>query len=251
MREMVQFGTNFDLFIPLIPVIGRADKTLVRHAEVVIMKQTALFLIGLSILGFNARAQEAIDEFELETETAFFEAQNAEQQLRDSKDLLLKEQLETKAAQERAKAVSQQASETKARVQAERINLEKQRVNLAKQKVQYQRNIQKKIAEIKRRNSELQKDRTSLAALAKEVRDLKRRNQSYQLQINAQKRSERQLKQYMAEGHRLKKIQKRSLAKREKVLRDLGQKSASSLGRQPASISRNDSLNVTLHPKRR
>lgn len=209
------------------------------------MMRAAFFISWTLLFGTNGWGDQ-VDEFELETETSFFEAQNAEGQLDVSKDLLLKEQLETNAAERRAEEVSARAQEMKKKIQAEREKVERQRAVLAKQKAKYQKEIQVKEAEIKKRDLELQQDRATLAALAKEVRDLKRKNLRYQERINAQKRSNQQIKQYMAEGKKQKKSQQEYLVKRQNILQSLGRKSESSPRRQPSSVGEAENVNVTL-----
>lgn len=213
------------------------------------MRRASLVLAGVALFGMSSWA-DVVDEFELETETSFFEAQNEESQLDASKDLLLKEQLETNEVRARAEEVRERSQEIRKKIQAEREQVEKQRAVLSKQKAQYQKEIQSKEAEVRKRDRELQKERAALAALAKEVRDLKRKNQNYQERINAQKRSNEQLKRYAADGKRQKKQQQEFLVKRQNILQSLGQK-RTSLQRQPASVGSAEEVNVTLVRQRK
>lgn len=223
------------IFFTVNSILRLADRLVKRGVDMritIIMTWVLLVLIP----GGLAWAQEEIDQLELETETSFFEAQNAQRQLEQSKDQLLKEQLETRAAQEKSEAIVKKSKETRERVETERVKIEKQRSALLKERTKYNDLTEKKSKEIRKIEAQYELEKSTLDKLAKEVRELKAQNRSYDEKIEKYKRAIAESKRQNAKGQRIKANQERNLAKRKKIFDSLGNKSASSVGnRLPAS----------------
>jgi len=192
-----------------------------------------------------------MDEYDLETETSFFEAQNAERQMVASKDDLFKDQLETEQAKAKAEKMAQMAKEAFKKTQAERLAIEKKRVALSKERRAHEKSLKKNSQKLAQLNSEIVKDRKSLAQLTAEVRQLKAKNQAYLAQIQKAKEAKARIKSYAVKGEVYKAQHQRNLARRKKVLNQrLAEKAAADLGRRPASLRASSSdMNVTLRPK--
>lgn len=201
-----------------------------------IAKMMTWILIALGSGGLSWAQEEEIDQFELETETSFFEAQNAQRQLEQSKDQLVKEQLETRAAKEKSEAMVKQAKETRHRVDKERVEIEKQRSVLLKERTKYNELTDKKSKEVKKIEAQYELEKATLNKLAQEVRSLKAQNRSYSQKIENYKRAIAEAKRQNIKGNKIKANQERNLAKRKKIFDSLGNKSSSSVGnRLPAS----------------
>lgn len=201
-----------------------------------IAKMMTWILIALGFGGLSWAQEEEIDQFELETETSFFEAQNAQRQLEQSKDQLVKEQLETRAAKEKSEAMVKQAKETRHRVDKERVEIEKQRSVLLKERTKYNELTDKKSKEVKKIEAQYELEKATLNKLAQEVRSLKAQNRSYSQKIENYKRAIAEAKRQNIKGNKIKANQERNLAKRKKIFDSLGNKSSSSVGnRLPAS----------------
>lgn len=209
-------------------------------------------VIGLLCMFFAAAvsAQEAIDDFELDTETSFFEAQNAQRQLRDSKDRQVKEQEETRQAQERSVEITKKAEDTRKRAETERVEIEKNRMALEKERADYNKKIKEKSAEIQKLNREVAKEQRALEALRKEVKGLKAQTAAQQRKIEEIALSRRDIRARTERGREIRVSQKRLLDKNSRILNTTAQKENLKVkGRAPASVKGPD-MNVTLKPNK-
>jgi hypothetical protein len=195
--------------------------------------------------------QDEIEQFDLETETSFFEAQNAQTQLKETKNKLTEEQLDTRQAQEKAEAMKARASEVRAQTQKERAEIEKQRTALKKDQANYKSEIQLQAKEIKQMKARLKKERAELAALSQSVKKTRHKNLAYQAQIDRLQEERRQVAESTVQQKSDLQKQRASMIARQRILASAGPRPAAPM-RGPASVKdsgKSGPEKVTLVPK--
>tara|TARA_Y100001935_G_scaffold254120_1_gene262167 strand:- start:1544 stop:2335 length:792 start_codon:yes stop_codon:yes gene_type:complete len=213
-------------------------------------KLSILTIVAVASIGIGQKAfaQAELDEFELDTETSFFEAENTKKQLEISQQALEAEQMEAREAEERAKEIASKAKEVRERTEKQRVEIEKRRAALKKERQSYQSKIDQKSSEIKALNKKIVKEKKDLAGLVHEVRQLKAKNRAYDRQIAKAKEARKKLRAYTAKTKAYESQHRKNLANRKRILNQVAYREKSSLGRSPASVE-DPNLNVRLRSK--